>query len=192
MTAARTGGQQLTPQQMIAQSVMGLFAAYLRKVFYGRQTRDILGFDEGWRTVSMKVLTDLVFEIFRTGPSNNVDVWLLSQKPWRDFAGLDDDLARVRVLFAVESAAEAAEGARWMGIDPDRYPAIPSTLSTDLSPRSAARDAFHRSSTTEVVPRDRMGECLIRMGDGEFGWTKTFEMVFPEWEQAADTRPQLT
>lgn len=192
VTAARTGGQQLTPQQMIAQSVMGLFAAYLRKVFYGRQTRDILGFDEGWRTVSMKVLTDLVFEIFRTGPSNNVDVWLLSQKPWRDFAGLDDDLARVRVLFAVESAAEAAEGARWMGIDPDRYPAIPSTLSTDLSPRSAARDAFHRSSTTEVVPRDRMGECLIRMGDGEFGWTKTFEMVFPEWEQAADTRPQLT
>lgn len=37
-----------------------------------------------------------------------------------------------------------------------------------------------------------MGECLIRTGDGELGWMKSFEMVFPEWEAAADTRPQLT
>jgi hypothetical protein len=171
---------------------MTLFAHYLRKVFYSRQTRDILGFDEGWRTMSMKVLRDLVFEIFRTGPAANVDCWLLSQKPWRDFEGMDDDLARVRVMFSVESALEAVEAARWMTVDVDRHPGIAATLSTGLSPRNKVNDAFHRSSGGEVIDRDRMGECLIRIGDGELGWIKTFEMVFPEWEEAADTRPQLT
>ncbi|MBU8817558.1 hypothetical protein EB74_11635 [Mycobacterium sp. SWH-M5] len=192
VAAANSGGDPLSEEQMIAQSVMALFAAYLRKVFYGRQTRDILGFDEGWRTVSMKVLHDLVFEIFRTGPAANVDVWLISQKPWHDFAGLDDDLARVRVLFAVEDGLQARAAVRWMGIDPDRYPDIAKTLSTELSPRTTVRDAFHRSSGVDVVDRDRLGECLIRMGDGEHGWIKAFENVFPEWEEAADTRPELT
>ncbi|TDH48130.1 hypothetical protein E2F47_25025 [Mycobacterium eburneum] len=190
--ASRKGDEPLTPQQMIAQSVMGLFAAYLRTVFYSRGSRDILGFDEGWRTVSMKVLKDLVFEILRTGPAANVDVWLVSQKPWRDFADLDDDLARVRVLFGVEDEKEAKEGARWLGIDPDRYPAVVETLSTGLSPRTLVSDPFHRSSSAEVIERDRMGECLIRMGDGSHGWMKTLEMVFPEWEEAADTRPEPT
>ena len=190
--AARSGGEDLTPSQLIGQSVMTLFALYLRKVFYESKTRDILGFDEGWRTMSMKVLRDLVFEIFRTGPAANVDCWLLSQKPWRDFEGMDDDLARVRVMFTVESPKEAAAAAEWMTVDVDRHPGIAETLSTGLSPRNKVNDAFHRSAGGEVVDRDRMGECLIRIGDGELGWIKTLEMVFPEWEEAADTRPALT
>lgn len=190
--AARSGGEELDDSQIIAQSVMTLFAHYLRRVFYGRPTRDILGFDEGWRTMSMKVLRDLVFEIFRTGPAANVDCWLMSQKPWRDFEGMDDDLARVRVMFTVEAEKEAIKAARWMTVDVDRHPDIAATLSTGLSPRNKVNDAFHRSSGGEVVDRDRMGECLIRIGDGELGWIKTLEMVFPEWEEAADTRPALT
>lgn len=190
--AANNGGEQLTESQMIAQSVMALFAIYLRKVFYGRQTRDVIGFDEGWRTVSLKILKDLVFEIFRTGPAANTDVWLTSQKPWLDFANLDEDLARVRVVFGVEDVDEAKRAARWLGVDPDEYPDIPELLSTGLSPQNRVRDAFHRSSAHDVIARDRMGECLIRTGDGEMGWMKSFEMVFPEWEAAADTRPALT
>lgn len=190
--AAAAGGPALTPGQMIAQSAMALFAVYLRKVFYGRQSRDILGFDEGWRTVSLKILKDLVFETFRTGPAANTDVWLISQKPWRDFTDQDEDLARVRVMFSVEDLPEAKLASRWIGVDPDQYPHIPEWLSTGLSPQNRVRDAFHRSSGQEVIARDRMGECLIRTGDGELGWMKSFEMVFPEWEAAADTRPQLT
>lgn len=189
---ANNGGRPLTSGQMIAQSVMALFAIYLRKVFYGRPTRDIIGFDEGWRTVALKVLHDLVFEIFRTGPAANTDVWLISQKPWRDFAGLDEDLARIRVVFAVENLKEARVASEWMGVDPNDYPHIAEWLSTGLSPQTRVRDAFHRSSAQEVIPRDRMGECLLRTGDGDLGWTKTFEMCFPEWEEHADTRPQLT
>lgn len=190
--AAQTGAAALTPRQMIGQSAMALFALYLRKVFYSRQTRDVLGFDEGWRTVSLKLLKDLVFEIFRTGPAANVDVWMISQKPWRDFAEQDEDLARVRVMFAVEDGAEARHAARWMGVDPQQYPHIAEWLSSGLSPRTRVRDAFHRSAATEVIARDRMGECLLRTGEGDIGWMKSFEMVFPEWEQMADTRPQLT
>ncbi|MEN4464198.1 ATP-binding protein [Mycolicibacterium conceptionense] len=190
--AARSGGEELTQSQLIGQSVMTLFALYLRAAFYSRQTRDIIVFDEGWRTMMMKVLRDMVFEIFRTGPAANVDCWLLSQKPWRDFEGMDDDLARVRVMFTVESPKEAAAAAEWMTVDVDRHPSIAETLSTGLSPRNKVNDAFHRSSGGEVVDRDRMGECLIRIGDGELGWIKTLEMVFPEWEEAADTRPALT
>lgn len=191
VAAARSGGEPLSPQQLICQSVMALFAVYLRSVFYRRKTRDILAFDEGWRTVSVKVLKDLVFEILRTGPAANVDVWVVSQKPWRDFPDLDEDLARVRVMFGVEDLDEASAAARWMGIDPDRYNSVPETLA-QLSPRQVTRDPFHRSSDTAAVARNRMGECLIRMGDGGFGWMKTFEMVFPEWEKAADTRPDAT
>lgn len=189
---ANSGGAPLTPAQMISQSVMALFAIYLRKLFYSRQTRDIIGFDEGWRTVSLKILKDLVFEIFRTGPAANTDVWMISQKPWRDFSDQDEDLARVRVMFGVEDPAEARLASAWMGVNPDQYPDIPEWLSMGLSPQTKVRDAFHRSSAQEVIPRDRMGECLIRTGDGELGWMKSFEMVFPEWEAAADTRPQLT
>lgn len=191
VTDARSGGEPLTAQQLISQSVMALFAVYLRGVFYRRKTRDILAFDEGWRTVSVKVLKDLVFEILRTGPAANVDVWVVSQKPWRDFPDLDEDLARVRVMFGVEDAEEAKLASRWMGIDPDRYDSVPTTLN-QLSPRQSARDPFHRSSDAPTIARNRMGECLIRMGDGGFGWIKTFEMVFPEWEKAADTRPDAT
>lgn len=189
--AAASGGTALTPRQMIGQSVMALFALYLRKVFYSRKSFDILGFDEGWRTVSMKILKDLVFEIFRTGPAANVDVWMISQKPWRDFPGLDDDLARVRAVFTVKDPREAAEAAQWCGVDPQAYPELVEALSTGLSPRSRVRDAFHRARDTEVVPRDRMGECLLRIGEDDVGWVKTFEMVFSEWEQAADTRPAM-
>ncbi|MGD9622320.1 MAG: ATP-binding protein [Mycolicibacterium sp.] len=190
--AAATGGASLTPEQMISQSVMALFAHYLRKLFYGRRSRDILGFDEGWRTVAQKVLRDLVFEIFRTGPAANVDVWLISQKPWEDFARLDDELVPVRVLFTVKDPRQAVAAAEWIGVDTQRYPQMVEALSTGLSPRDRVRDAFGRSAHTEVIPRDRMGECLMRLGDGELGWVKTFEMVFPEWEDAADTRPDLT
>jgi hypothetical protein len=151
-----------------------------------------LGFDEGWRTVSMKILKDLVFEIFRTGPAANTDVWMISQKPWRDFPGLDDDLARVRVMFGVEDPAEARLAAGWVGADPQLYPAVADWLSAGLSPRTRVSDAFHRSPAGDVIARDRMGECLIRTGAGDLGWMKSFEMAFPEWEAAADTRPQRT
>lgn len=190
--AAATGGAALTPEQMISQSVMALFAHYLRKLFYGRRGRDVIGFDEGWRTLSQKVLKDLVFEIFRTGPAANVDVWLISQKPWEDFGGLDDELVPVRALFTVKDPRQAVAAAEWIGVDTQRYPQMVEALSTGLSPRDRIRDAFGRSAHTEVIPRDRMGECLLRLGDGDLGWVKTFEMVFPEWEAAADTRPDLT
>lgn len=190
--AAATGGAALTPEQMISQSVMALFAHYLRKLFYGRRSRDILGFDEGWRTISQKVLKDLVFEIFRTGPAANVDVWLISQKPWEDFAGLDDELVPVRALFTVKDPRQAVAAAEWIGVDSERYPQMVEALSTGLSPRDRIRDAFGRSAHTDVIPRDRMGECLLRLAEDELGWVKTFEMVFPEWETAADTRPDLT
>lgn len=189
---AREGGAELTASHFIAQSVMTLFAHYLRKIFYSRQTRDILGFDEGWRTMAMKVLRDLVYEIFRTGPATNTDCWLLSQKPWVDFAGMDDELARVRVMFSVEDAVESVKAAQFMTVDVNRHPDIANTLATGLSPRNKVNDAFHRSTGVEVIDRDRMGECLIRIGDGELGWIKTLEMVFPEWEEAADTTPELT
>lgn len=190
--AARAGGEALTAQQLMGQSVMSMFAVYVRHVFYGRKSRDVLGFDEGWRTVGVKVLKDLVFEILRTGPAANVDVWLNSQKPWRDFGDIDDDLARIRVCFAVEGEREAQAAVEWIGIDPQRYPGVVETLRTGLSPRTQTIDAFHRSSGGEVIDRDRMGECLMRTGDGGHAWVKTFEMVFPEWEAAADTRPVLT
>lgn len=190
--AAAAGNQPLSVNQMIGQAVMNLFAKYAEKVFYGRQSMDILGFDEGWRLKSQKLLQDLVFRIFRTGPAANVDCYLISQKPWDEFADMDVDLARVRLVFTVEDLKEARRASAWMGVDPDQYPDVPDCLSIGLSPRTQARDPFHRTVAGEVVDRDRMGECLIRMGDGEHGWMKANEMVFPEWEQMADTRPQAT
>lgn len=190
--AAATGDQPLGVNQMIGQAVINLFTAYARKVFYGRQSMDIIAFDEGWRLENQKPLQDIVFEIFRTGPAANIDCYLISQKPWDEFADMDVDLARVRVMYTVEDEIEAVKATRWMGIDPVLYPNIPECLSIGLSPRTRARDAFHRTVSGEVVDRDRMGECLIRMGDGDHGWIKANEMVFPEWEQMADTRPQAT
>lgn len=190
--AASAGGQPLGVNQMIGQAVINLFTAYARKVFYGRQSMDIVAFDEGWRLQSQKPLQDIVFEIFRTGPAANIDCYLISQKPWDEFADMDVDLGRVRVMFTVEDEVEAVKATRWMGIDPSLYPDIPQCLSIGLSPRTRARDPFHRTVSGEVIERDRMAECLIRMGDGEHGWMKANEMVFPEWEQMADTRPQAT
>lgn len=196
---AAAGGKKLSTEQVMSQRVMALFLLYLKKVFYGRKDhRDIIVIDEGWRLMVMEELVRFVEEVFRTGPAANLDLWLISQKPWREFKDLATDLARVRVMFAVrgdtmesddkDNEDQSAEAAKFMGVNPARYPHIVDTIAHGLSPRTELRDPFHRSSTTDVLPREREGECLIRIGE-DLGWMKSFEMVFPEWHVAADTKP---
>ncbi len=187
--AAASGLKELDAAQLIGLTVMNLFIHHLRDVFYSRKAhQDIIILEESWRLRFQKALSEVAFDVLRTGRWVNVDIRFISQKPWDDFEHLDIELASTYIfMFRVKASKMAAKAADFLGVDVERWPDIAKEI-TGLSAPDEVRDPFGRPIEIEdaAVPRIRRGECIARIGK-DLVWMKRAEMVIPEWHEAADT-----
>ena len=186
--AAQPGGRPLTETHIMAQLLIENISVKLRDISYtDKETRTILILDEGWRIAQSPILSDLILDILRTGRSANTDLIVLTQKPWNDFQNIDDDLLHVRAVFPVKSK-DAGKAIEWLGGgDDDAWAA--QLLTVGSTPETKTTQTFFNPSHTDSHTVTRHGECLMRIGASEIGYTQILPMPFEEWAHAADTRP---
>jgi len=170
--------RQLTIEKLFGRALFALITAIAKhECFSNLDQLAAFVVDEAHAVTSSTESVGELVDFIRDGRKHRAIVVLGSHDPDEDFPSETmRGLIPFRVLMRHKDRTLAANGLRWLGLDPTD-PDLIDLVTKDISPEAG----------TNEVPPERRGECLIRDASGAIGRARILPPALPERVAAADT-----